>query len=464
MDSQLTHSYRRTSDSFPRGLVTSDAGLIKKLLNKAAEFRTAADLSLIEAMLVEIDFFKDLKAQTDAATLKECATWVKQEAFKQGDYVFRQGDRGTKFYIILQGSVTVYDELAEEGEAVALTHYVPGQSFGELALLQDKPRAASVMCEQDCDFAVFDKGVYRRVIGKLEDRRLNARIDFLSKLPVFAAWTRHYLGKLTYYFQDLNFPRKKLVFEDGTPPSYVYIVFSGEFSLFSRVDSPSIGRQLSVRAKTRKLRAPVALLGEGEFIGYENAISGLPLTCSCRCSSTQGVLWTIKRHDFLKRVVRSQQQGSSIAASRAAGRAKRAQDFQALKLEKFTPVTQAQRPQATPSPVPYRPYTRGHSTSRLKTQNLLQLQRTLSKIEGMSMLQLFETKQSPIKRTMSNLKQRPELGLALKKSLNRTASMTHKKIKSVPNFHMQALRQELELRQMSVLLTDEYNEPINSPV
>ena len=35
-----------------------------------------------------------------------------------------------------------------------------GKSFGELALITSKPRAATIVCKQDCDFAVLDKQDY----------------------------------------------------------------------------------------------------------------------------------------------------------------------------------------------------------------------------------------------------------------------------------------------------------------
>lgn len=40
-----------------------------------------------------------------------------------------------------------------------------GQSFGELALIKDQPRAASILCREDCDFMVLNKENYDNIIG-----------------------------------------------------------------------------------------------------------------------------------------------------------------------------------------------------------------------------------------------------------------------------------------------------------
>ena len=41
-----------------------------------------------------------------------------------------------------------------------------GGSFGELALISNNPRAASVVCIKDCYFATLDKTAYKRVLQK----------------------------------------------------------------------------------------------------------------------------------------------------------------------------------------------------------------------------------------------------------------------------------------------------------
>lgn len=60
-----------------------------------------------------------------------------------------------------------------------------GMSFGELALLKDMPRSASIQCTQDTHFAILEKEDYLRILGKVETKKLDSLIDFLAQIPIF---------------------------------------------------------------------------------------------------------------------------------------------------------------------------------------------------------------------------------------------------------------------------------------
>jgi CRP-like cAMP-binding protein len=58
-----------------------------------------------------------------------------------------------------------------------------GKSFGEKALINDAPRAASIQAVTDCHFAVLKKDGYLKVLKKLETRLYNSKMDYFSNLP-----------------------------------------------------------------------------------------------------------------------------------------------------------------------------------------------------------------------------------------------------------------------------------------
>jgi CRP-like cAMP-binding protein len=71
-----------------------------------------------------------------------------------------------------------------------------GAYFGELALINNKPRAATIRCLSDCHFAVITKNVYEKALKKIEIKNQNQLVDFLKHLPFFAGWSRTALARL----------------------------------------------------------------------------------------------------------------------------------------------------------------------------------------------------------------------------------------------------------------------------
>jgi CRP-like cAMP-binding protein len=68
-----------------------------------------------------------------------------------GETVFRQGDHGDRFYIVEDGRV----EISIDGEKVADAW--PGEAFGEIALLRDIPRTATVTSVDDTKLLALER-------------------------------------------------------------------------------------------------------------------------------------------------------------------------------------------------------------------------------------------------------------------------------------------------------------------
>lgn len=76
---------------------------------------------------------------------------------------------------------------------------------------------------------VLTKNDYTKVIGEIEKRAYNDKINFLKNIPVLKLLTRTSLGKMTYYFENLNFTRDRTLYKEGDPADYIYIIKNGEF-------------------------------------------------------------------------------------------------------------------------------------------------------------------------------------------------------------------------------------------
>ena len=71
-----------------------------------------------------------------------------RESYFAGHVLFREGDPGSVFYMVISGSVKIYTSNAE-GQEKILSIMKAGDSFGELALIDQEPRSASAQVMED---------------------------------------------------------------------------------------------------------------------------------------------------------------------------------------------------------------------------------------------------------------------------------------------------------------------------
>lgn len=87
--------------------------------------------------------------------------------FDAGKFVIIEGDIGNKFYIILEGVAVALKGTDEK----IIQCYKEGDYFGELALLNDSPRSASVKCLTKSTLVYLTQNVFKRIVdkNKIED-------------------------------------------------------------------------------------------------------------------------------------------------------------------------------------------------------------------------------------------------------------------------------------------------------
>ncbi|KAH8302218.1 hypothetical protein KR044_004174 [Drosophila immigrans] len=100
---------------------------------------------------------------TVADSLETCA-------FEDGETIVKQGAAGDDFYIILEGCAVVLQQRSEQGEEPAEVGRLGSSDyFGEIALLLDRPRAATVVARGPLKCVKLDRARFERVLGPCAD-------------------------------------------------------------------------------------------------------------------------------------------------------------------------------------------------------------------------------------------------------------------------------------------------------
>lgn len=69
---------------------------------------------------------------------------MEEKKFEKGDYAIRQGEEGDVLYVVESGELSCTKLFPGKSEPTFLKKFLPGDSFGELALLYNAPRAATI--------------------------------------------------------------------------------------------------------------------------------------------------------------------------------------------------------------------------------------------------------------------------------------------------------------------------------
>jgi cAMP-dependent protein kinase regulator len=87
-----------------------------------------------------------------------------ERKFNQGDTVINQGEQGDVLYLIESGTLDCYKTFNKEDGPKHLKVYQPGEAFGELALLYNAPRAATIVAKEDCILWALDRQTFNHIV------------------------------------------------------------------------------------------------------------------------------------------------------------------------------------------------------------------------------------------------------------------------------------------------------------
>lgn len=99
----------------------------------------------------------------------ECiAAIANEEIHERNTLVFREGETGQKLYLIREGKVRISRKLAGMGEE-ALAILGPGETFGEMSLIDETPRSADAHVHERCRLLVITRRAFEEVLFNHKD-------------------------------------------------------------------------------------------------------------------------------------------------------------------------------------------------------------------------------------------------------------------------------------------------------
>ena len=114
------------------------------------------DEQAVTEKLKKIELFQSLR--NDNVRLAKLAKIVSWQNCRAGDQVLTEGKEGSELYILFRGAVSVFKRtLDRESYTIGTLEDDEDVFFGELALMDEEVRSASVIADTDCEFLVINR-------------------------------------------------------------------------------------------------------------------------------------------------------------------------------------------------------------------------------------------------------------------------------------------------------------------
>ncbi len=132
---------------------------------------------LYENILKKVEILQNL----DPYELGPICDAIKTQNFMKGDFIIKQGEIGDTFYILDEGNAHAERYFESSNTTKKVKDYESGGYFGELALINDESRAASIIADTDCKCLSLDKIAFQKFLEPLVDIFLEKSKDYITE-------------------------------------------------------------------------------------------------------------------------------------------------------------------------------------------------------------------------------------------------------------------------------------------
>ncbi|KAL2810699.1 cyclic nucleotide-binding-like protein [Aspergillus granulosus] len=153
--------------------------------------------------------------------------------------VISQGDAGDYFYIVEDGHFDVYInpsgsvQPGPEGMGNKISTIGPGGSFGELALMYNAPRAATIASvDQKSTLWALDRVTFRRILMDSAFQRRRMYEAFLEEVPLLSSLKPYERAKVADALDTIKYSTGSTIIAEGDPGDAFYLLESGEAEAF----------------------------------------------------------------------------------------------------------------------------------------------------------------------------------------------------------------------------------------
>ncbi|XP_072534074.1 cGMP-dependent protein kinase 1a isoform X2 [Salminus brasiliensis] len=212
--------------------------------------KTDRSKDLIKEAILDNDFMKNL----ELSQIQEIVDCMYPVEYSKDSCIIKEGDVGSLVYVMEDGKV----EVTKEG--LKLCTMGPGKVFGELAILYNCTRTATVKTLTNVKLWAIDRQCFQTIMMRTGLIKHAEYMEFLKSVPTFHGLPEEILSKLADVLEETHYEDGDYIIRQGARGDTFFIISKGKVTV-TREDSPS--------QETVYLRS----LGKGDWFG-EKALQG----------------------------------------------------------------------------------------------------------------------------------------------------------------------------------------------
>ncbi|CAG2114390.1 unnamed protein product, partial [Medioppia subpectinata] len=211
--------------------------------------------------ILENEFMKNL----EEAKIKEITDCMYPTEYSKDRYIITEGEVGSIVFVMEEGSV----EVTKGGKF--LSKMGPGKVFGELAILYNCTRTATVKALTDCKLWAIERQCFKAIMVKTGLIRQKEYMDFLKTVPMLNKLGDETIAKIVDVLEETTYQKGDYIIRQGGRGDTFFIINRGTVKVtlkevVSQTDNGD-GMDFSVPEKV------IRCLNRGDFFG-ERALQG----------------------------------------------------------------------------------------------------------------------------------------------------------------------------------------------
>uniref|UniRef100_A0AAQ6A672 cGMP-dependent protein kinase n=1 Tax=Amphiprion ocellaris TaxID=80972 RepID=A0AAQ6A672_AMPOC len=237
--------------------------------------RTLTKFMLINNAIMSNDFLKKLEPQH----MREMVDCMYEKVYTEGQLVIQEGEAGNYLYVLAEGLL----EVIQNGKM--LGEMRPGTAFGELAILYNCKRTATVKAVSQSHIWALDRQTFQTIMMQTTQARHEEYFSFLRSVSLLRELPEEKLAKIVDCLEVDHFEKGEYIIREGEEGNTFFIIAKGE---------------VKVTQSTEGIPEPqeINTLGVGDYFGEKALISEDVRSANIICNENDTHCLVVDRENF----------------------------------------------------------------------------------------------------------------------------------------------------------------------